>query len=122
MKNDLYPKTYGSWGGNPTGYRPDYKLCCEQISIDTWHRGQCSRKRGFGPDEAYCKQHDPEVIAARQKKSELEYNKKMNQAKYGWEGHRFYDVLEKIANGHNDARGLATETIENFKKGLRSET
>ena len=40
--------------------------CVAQVtSPDGWRRSQCSRKGGHGPGGAYCKQHDPEAIAAK---------------------------------------------------------
>ena len=56
MKNDRYDEAYGQWAGNKKGFKPDYDRCCEQV-YSNWRFYQCQRKRGYGPDEAYCKQH-----------------------------------------------------------------
>lgn len=113
----LYKSNYGTFS---LPKRPDYKLCCEQVtSYETrWPRlHQCQRKRGFGPEQAYCKQHDPEVVKARQEASNKRYQEKWNERRYELYGKQFFDVLQQIANGHNDARGLAQQTIAKFKEG-----
>ena len=49
-------RVYGDWAGNPKGF-PERKTDCVAV---VWHgvlSGQCSRKRGHGPDGEYCKQH-----------------------------------------------------------------
>lgn len=35
----------------------DPTRCIEETTPDSWHFSQCSRKRGFGKDGLYCKQH-----------------------------------------------------------------
>lgn len=116
-QSTLYKSNYGTMGFSK---RPDYKLCCEQvISYETnWPRlHQCQRKRGFGPEQAYCKQHDPEAVKARQAANDKRANESWNKRRYEFSGKRFFDVLQQIADGHNDARGLAQETIAKFKEG-----
>jgi hypothetical protein len=54
--------------GGPDGYAEDPRLCVEEIrsyesNWPSFH--QCSRRRGHGPDGLYCRQHTPEVKAAR---------------------------------------------------------
>lgn len=118
-ESTLYPKSYGSWAGNPVGAKPDFAKCCEQIGVreGRWTRfQQCSKKRGHGPDGAYCKQHDPAAVKARQDQAMAKYKDQTNEHRYGWNGKKFYAVLEEIAAGHNDARGLAQKTIDDFKK------
>lgn len=119
--NDLYPKSYGSWAGDPKGHQPDYSRCCQEVwSNERWSRhSQCQRKRGHGPDGAYCRQHDPEVVKARRAASDARYKAEFNEKRYGWHGKTFFDALQLIADGHNDARGLARETIDKFKEGER---
>lgn len=121
MENKLYPVSYNQWAGNSAGRKPDYERCCEEVSPSgvsslTMFR-QCNRKRGFGPDKAYCKQHDPEARKARQAERDRKYYAKANQDRYKWHGPEFFDVLEKIANGHNDPMTIAKEIIEKFKAG-----
>ena len=121
-KNDLYPDAYGKWAGRPLGARPDYERCCEQIYIRMGVGGQfsqCSRKRGHGPDEAYCKTHDPAAVAARAQASTEAYIAKSNGERYRWHGPTFYHALKQIAEGHNDARGLAQQVLADFHAGER---
>lgn len=51
--------TYGRWVGNPAGRRYNVKYCAYEVREK--QRGamarQCSRKRGHGPDNLYCKSH-----------------------------------------------------------------
>ncbi|CAB5223449.1 hypothetical protein UFOVP383_49 [uncultured Caudovirales phage] len=47
-------RRYGQWGGNPKGHPEDPTRCIEEV----WpFPRQCTRKRGYGPDGLYCKQH-----------------------------------------------------------------
>lgn len=66
-QSPLYKEKYGAWAGQPAGNKPDFKRCCEEVwSRERWSRHyQCHKPRGHGPDGAYCKQHDPEVVKAR---------------------------------------------------------
>ncbi len=124
MENRLYPKSYNVWAGNPAGVRPDYTRCCEAVVPNerggSWHQHQCNRKRGFGPDEAYCKQHDPAAAQKRREASDRKYNEEFNKRRYEWHGKKFFDALQVIANGHNDARQLAKDVIDEFMKGHRN--
>lgn len=120
LKSSLYKDLYGlrHLGSN----KPDFARCCfEVVSYHTnwpsYH--QCSRKRGHGPDGAYCKQHDPKAVESREAVSKAANAKKWNQERYQWSGRIFFDALLKIAEGHNDARGLAQEVIAKFKEGER---
>lgn len=122
MKNDRYPKSYGSWAGNPAGRLPDFSKCCEEVadtSLNWTHFHQCSRKRGFGPDEAYCRQHDPAAVEERRRASDERFTKEMNQRRVQLHGRTFYEALKQIAEGHNDARGLAQEVLGKFHEGDR---
>lgn len=117
-----YPKSYGAWAGDPKGHEPDFTRCCVGVwSKERWSReGQCARKNGFGPDGAYCKQHDPAVKKAREDEARARWTKKWNAERYQWHGRTFFDALVKIADGHNDARGVAQEVIKEFRSGERS--
>lgn len=60
-------RRYNCWAGKPQGVEEDVKYCVYEV-----HEGgrggmfhQCSRKRGFGPDGLYCKQHSPEAAEKR---------------------------------------------------------
>jgi len=121
-KSPLYPDKYGAWAGFPRGNKPDYARCCERVFGDRSSPPgghQCQRPRGHGPDGAYCKQHDPDAVKARNAASTARYNEKRNRERYQWYGREFFDALVKIAEGHNDARGLAQQVIDDFKKGER---
>ena len=119
-KNGLYEKAYAAWAGNPKGFAPDYNRCCVAVWRDKLSKGsQCNRPRGYGPDEAYCKQHDPAAKEARNKKSEAVWNERYNKERYSIHGRNFFDALKKIADGHNDPRALAKEVIKEFMKGMK---
>jgi hypothetical protein len=113
-----YRNRYGTWAGDPEGRRPDFTRCC--VSVTPNERGggarthQCFRARGHGPDEAYCKQHDPATVKARAAKADEEYRVKHYAEMKRWCGPSFLEALRKIAAGHNDPRTFATEIVEDF--------
>lgn len=115
----LHKEKYGAWSGNPKGRPPIMDKCCVEVwSTDKFSMSsQCSRKRGYGPESAYCKVHDPAYVKEKREAQDRAYNEKMNKLRYQWHGKEFFGVLEKIAQGHNDPRSLATETIDRFKSG-----
>lgn len=121
LKNDLYPKSYGAWAGNPRGRAPDFTRCCENVwSRDRMSHGhQCKKPRGQGPDGAYCKQHDPAKIEARRAKSDQAYNDKINKLQVQWHGPQFLKALREIEAGHNDPRALAREVIASYEERLK---
>ena len=46
------------WAGNPKGRKEDTKRCIQEVwPTDGWLPYQCQRKRGYGKDGLYCKQH-----------------------------------------------------------------
>lgn len=118
-------RVYGAWAGNPAGHKEDVSLCIE--SVHEPGRGgmihQCARKRGFGKDGLYCKQHDPEKCAnarkARADKWDAEYAVKdaeravmaaaeqvyLSRCGAGWEAEQQRLVVEKLfqAYGKFDA-------------------
>lgn len=103
-----YPNSYGRWAGDPKGAKPDFTRCCVGVwTRDGWPREyQCSKKRGFGPDGAYCKQHDPEAVEKRRKAIDARESAKWNERRKEIHGPTFLKALEEIAAGHNDARGF----------------
>lgn len=115
-QSTLYQQKYGAWAGNPAGRKPDFTKCCEQIwTRERWSRHmQCSRPRGHGPDGAYCKQHDPEVVKARKAAMDARSKESWNKRMMEVYGKTFFDALVKIAEGHNDARSFAQEVIDKF--------
>ena len=51
-------RRYDVWNGNPKGTPEDKTRCIQEVSDYTgWHIIQCSRKRGYGLNGLYCKQH-----------------------------------------------------------------
>jgi len=51
-------KRYGCWAGNPNGLPEDPKRCIAEVYRQhSWIPGQCYRKRGYGENGLYCKQH-----------------------------------------------------------------
>jgi hypothetical protein len=70
------PRTYGKWAGNPKGIPEDPTRCVESVSDFTgWLSYQCARKRGYGPNKEYCKQH------AKRLERREEINRKYNVPK-----------------------------------------
>lgn len=58
MKDNGKLRRYNQWAGNPNGELEDVKKCVQEVSDSSgWHFYQCSRKRGFGKNGLYCKQH-----------------------------------------------------------------
>jgi hypothetical protein len=52
------PRVYNKDGMNPKGDPEDPARCIEEVlNWNKWHMIQCSRKRGYGPNGEYCKQH-----------------------------------------------------------------
>ena len=59
-------RRYDEWAGNPKGFPEDKTRCVETVSDFTgWHQIQCSRKRGYGPNGEYCKQHAKKIEQRR---------------------------------------------------------
>ena len=53
-------RVYGKWAGNPKGVPEDETRCIEEVWPSDghgWNSYQCTRKRGYGKDGLYCKQH-----------------------------------------------------------------
>ncbi len=69
MQDDLKPMDgkYGSWAGNPKGNPEDKTRCVAEVwpHSSGWIPYQCLRKRGFGPNGEYCKQHAKRVQAEK---------------------------------------------------------
>jgi hypothetical protein len=120
---DWQPSSYHKKGyGRMGSISADPNLCAEEVaSKDGWAYSQCSRKRGHGPEQAYCKQHDPDAVKAK---------REANAAQNGGSGIRCKDkareaeraatqlgkdaiaALQAIADGHNDPRGLAQSVMK----------
>lgn len=108
---------YGSWAGFPDGFAAKPENCAHEVFRDYRHL-QCPRKRGYGPEGAYCKQHDPEAVAKkraeRDAKWEAEWKEKQRQHARNAFKLRFEAALRVIAAGHNYPRSLAAELIAEF--------
>lgn len=52
-------KRYGCWADDPDGYPENVANCVKEVynKCVGIRASQCSRKRGYGPGEKYCKQH-----------------------------------------------------------------
>lgn len=101
------------------GYRPEQ--CAEPVSTkDGWGYSQCSRNRGHGPEQAYCKQHDPAAVKARREANAAKYragreavaNEREAARAEAQLGKDAIAALQAIADGHNDPRGLAQSVLE----------
>jgi bacillopeptidase F (M6 metalloprotease family) len=55
-------RRYGQWAGNEKGTPEDTTRCIEKVyppsGGGSWIPHQCYRKRGYGKDGLYCKQHN----------------------------------------------------------------
>jgi len=116
--SSLHSKKYGDWAGNPRGTPADPSRCCERAG--GYGRGeiphQCSKKRGYGPEKAYCKQHDPASVKARRDAEAARYEKHMAGRRLEWAGPRLFAALCKIADGDNNPRETAAEAIKDMRK------
>lgn len=62
-------RIYANWAGNPKGIKEDLTRCIESVfSESDYISGQCSRKRGHGPDGLYCKQHGKKEEERRERR------------------------------------------------------
>jgi hypothetical protein len=56
-------KIYDQSNLNPKGTPEDKTRCIETVNpAQYWHLYQCSRKRGYGPNGEYCKQHAKKLV------------------------------------------------------------
>lgn len=82
MKEEYPKERYGKWAGNPKGHPYNPTRCAYEVFTN--NRGyihhQCVKKRGHGPDELFCKVHDPEAIKKRQEKQTVRYERKTELA------------------------------------------
>ena len=115
-----YKSCYGNWVGAPKGHAPDYARCCAEVAYPpSWQHRQCTRKRGHGPDGAYCKQHDPDAVRAKrlaqQEKWEKEWAASRLDARHKAHAPAMLAALRQIAEGHNDPRELAAGIVAAFE-------
>lgn len=125
--SSFHKKAYGVWRGRPMGNSAKADKCCTEVH-DGYVSRQCSRPRGYGPEEAYCKQHDPAAVKAkheaRNAKWQAQYDASKRRAEVAKENERrgaiyplLIATLQSIANGHNDPASLAREVLESERAG-----
>jgi hypothetical protein len=56
-------------------------------------------------------------VSARRAAAESRQKAKWNNLRYEFHGREFFSTLVKIAEGHNDPRGLAQSVIDVFQEG-----
>lgn len=100
---------------------PDPNRCAKEISAgDGWEYHQCSRKRGHGPEQAYCKQHSPDAVKERQAKREerwkAEQRERVRMTALSEAKDAAFEACQKIAAGHNDPQALAKDVLEMMEK------
>lgn len=56
-------RRYGQWAGDPNGIAENPNQCIVEVGgRDRWiNFYQCNRKRGFGKDGLFCKQHAKKI-------------------------------------------------------------
>ena len=65
-------KVYDQWTGNPKGIPEDKANCVAEVTdYSGWHSFQCQRKRGYGPNGEYCKQHAKKFESEAKQKDKL---------------------------------------------------
>lgn len=113
-------RVYGQWAGNPNGTPEDTTRCIERV----WKgRGQipsqCQRKRRYGKDGLYCKQHDPERVEARRKVQDEKWQAELKTSK---EKHRrkaaCFNACENISTEALES-GVVREMLEALKANIR---
>lgn len=89
-------KIYGSWCGNPEGTAEDKIRCIATIYSTHISGRQCERKRGHGPNKAYCKQHNPERIKQVEDAKDKAYDDKYKKLKAQ---DKRNEILNEMATG-----------------------
>ena len=109
-------QSYGNWAGRPSGSKADPTRCAQTVCAN--ERGaipkQCGRKRGYGPESAFCRQHDPAAVAARDAGARDRHEAEWKEHLKKIYGPTFLNALREIAAGHNDPRALAQSIIDKF--------
>ena len=106
-------------------WEPKPHLCAEEVADrnSIYSFAQCSRKRGHGPEQAFCKQHDPAAKKAREYAREAKWARERaienNAQALPGSASMFLETLRKIADGHNDPREIAQEAIANYEAKLK---
>ena len=112
-------KRYGVWtaGGRP-GNAYDPKRCVVEVSMrDRWSQHyQCNRPSGHGPEELYCRQHDPAAVEKRAEESRKREREERERERPKWYGRPMLEIIRRIAAGHNDPTALCREFIEQYDR------
>lgn len=108
--SSFHKKRYAQWAGNEAGIAADPKRCCEQVH-QNYRFYQCNKPRGYGPEEAYCFIHSPAEVKRKRDLQDIAYEKKARIRKIESSGPELLAAIKRIAEGHNDAMGLAQETL-----------
>lgn len=91
---------------------------CQEVVQAYWTNWpsfhQCERRAKV--DGRWCKQHDPEAVKAREAERTAKWNADMATRRVELAGQRFLNALRQIADGHNDPRTLARDTIKEFER------
>lgn len=103
-----HSKTYGRYE-----HFADPSRCAERVyEKGGWgHNHQCRRARGHGPEKAFCRQHDPDAVKAREAKRQANEAAKFEVwRRQNW-GPQFADALKAIARGADDPAALARDVL-----------
>ena len=109
-----YRDTYGRYGNT----NADHSRCCIAVSVPgAWSRSkQCTRKNGHGTHGAYCKQHDPVAVKAKDEARSAAWRAEWDAKS---RAHNFAGdciaAIRAIASGHNDPRALAQSIIDKLE-------
>jgi hypothetical protein len=102
------------YGYSSQKFIPDPERCAESVH-DRYSPHQCRRKRGHGPEGAFCKQHDPERVAAKRAewnaKFKAEFAASQKKHKVSMAAPALLAALQAIAAGHNDPRAFAAQVL-----------
>lgn len=116
------------WSDHRWNRQPNLNFCRVSIYDGTSRNFcQCSRKAMIfrcveGQDVGFCRQHDPEVVAVRNAARNAAWKAESDarNARYDRERREREAVaacrgaMQLIADGHNDPRALAAETLALF--------
>lgn len=77
-----------------------------------WRFYQCKKAAMAG--SRFCKQHDPDEVKKRDQQRQARSDREWRKRRIELNGDRFMRALKQIADGHNDPRALAQETLDKF--------
>ena len=90
--------------------------CCETVySQGSWpSHHQCTKSRGYGPEQAYCKVHDPAYIAKKRDAAKEKASAASKRDNVAWAAQRLFNALCRIADGESDPVSIAHEAIKDL--------